>query len=31
MAASRQAWCRMSREFYTFISRLLAEYWLPGI
>jgi hypothetical protein len=30
MAASRKAWCRRSLEFYIFIWRLLAEYWLPG-
>jgi len=30
MAVSRQAWCRKSWEFYIFIRRLLAEYWLPG-
>jgi hypothetical protein len=30
MAASRQAWCRRSWDFYIFIWRLLAEYWLPG-
>ena len=28
--ASRQAWCSRSWEFYVFIWRLLAEYWLPG-
>jgi hypothetical protein len=27
MAISRQAWCRMSWEFYIFIWRLLAKYW----
>jgi hypothetical protein len=31
MAASRQPWYKRSREFYIFIWRLLAEYWLPGI
>jgi hypothetical protein len=30
MAASRQAWCRRSWEFYIFIWRLLVEDWLPG-
>jgi hypothetical protein len=30
MAASRQAWYRRSSEFYIFICRLLADYWLPG-
>jgi hypothetical protein len=30
MAASRQTWCKKSWEFYIFIWRLLAEYWLPG-
>ena len=30
MAASRQAWCRRSWEFYVFIQRLLVEDWLPG-
>ena len=29
-AASRQAWCRRSWEFYIFIWRPLAEDWLPG-
>ena len=27
---SGQAWCRRSWEFYIFIKRLLAEYWVPG-
>jgi hypothetical protein len=30
MAESRQAWCRRSWEFYIFIWRLLAEYWLQA-
>ena len=30
MVTSRQIWCRRSWEFYIFIWRLLAEYWLPG-
>ena len=30
IADSKRAWCRRSWEFYNFIWRLLAEYWLPG-
>ena len=30
MAASRQAWCWRSWEFYIFIWKLLVEDWLPG-
>jgi hypothetical protein len=30
LAASRQAWCRMSCEFYIFTWRLLGGDWLPG-
>jgi hypothetical protein len=30
VAAFRQAWCKRSWEFFMFIWKLLAEYWLQG-